>query len=569
MRLTAQVHCPRSARGFELPAWTILLALGALLAAFPGRAADRLAQVPKWSRFEQTFNSTADYPNPAQDTDLRVVFTSPSGSSRVVDGFWDGGSTWRVRFAPDELGPWIYSTTCSDSKNKGLHAQSGGFLCTASRGQTVFERHGPLHLSFNGRYLMHDDTTPFFWMGDTAWNGPLLSTAEDWALYIRERKRQKFTVVQWVATQFRAAPEGNREKQLAFTGREAIVINPRFFQFLDEKTDALDRAGILSAPVLLWAIGGGSNPSVNPGFALPEDQAILLARYMVARWGANNVVWILGGDGDYRGEKADRWKRIGREVFSEPKHAPVTLHPGGMQWIGEEFAQEDWFNILGYQSGHGDDDKTLQWIFDGPAARDWGKKPARPFINLEPPYENHLAYQSHKPHSPENVRRAIYWSLLSSPTAGVTYGGHGVWGWDDGSSPPTDHPSTGVPLPWQRALHMPAAEQMAHVVSLFTALEFWRLRPWPELLAGQPGTEAPGRHIAAARTERGDLAVVYVPEDRSVSLLKSALPHEFKAQWFDPRSGQESAAPADARGGALSFATPAEGDWVLLLRAGK
>ncbi|MEZ4664190.1 MAG: DUF4038 domain-containing protein [Caldilineaceae bacterium] len=58
---------------------------------------------------------------------------------------------------------------------------------------------------------------------------------------------------------------------------------------------------------------------------------------------------------------------------------------------------------------------------------------------MEPPYENHVAYQSGQPHDAHSVRRAMYWSLLNAPTAGVTYGGHGVWGWDDGSTPPVDH----------------------------------------------------------------------------------------------------------------------------------
>ena len=38
---------------------------------------------------------------------------------------------------------------------------------------------------------------------------------------------------------------------------------------------------------------------------------------------------------------------------------------------------------------------------------------------------------------------------------GVSYGGHGVWGWDDGSAPPVAHPNPGVPLPWREALRMP------------------------------------------------------------------------------------------------------------------
>ena len=103
----------------------------------------------------------------------------------------------------------------------------------------------------------------------------------------------------------------------------------------------MDRAGLLNVPVMLWAINGGSNPQVEPGVSLPDEQAILLARYMLARWGANNVLWILAGDGDYRGPNAQKWKKIGRAVFGDiPQHAPVTMHPGGMQWVWEEFKDE-------------------------------------------------------------------------------------------------------------------------------------------------------------------------------------------------------------------------------------
>ncbi|MEK7676103.1 MAG: DUF4038 domain-containing protein [Verrucomicrobiota bacterium] len=529
----------------------------------------RLTLVSRWDRFERTFESQVAYANPLQDAELRVVFTSPAGDSHRVYGFWDEGRAWRVRFAPNEFGKWIYSTSCSDTKNGGLHNQSGSFICTAPTGRTRFDLHGPVQLSRDRRYLAHEDGTPFFWLGDTAWNGALLSTDEEWDFYLRERARQKFTAVQWVTTQWRASPAGDRERQPAFTGQGRIRINPRFFQRLDAKVEALNRAGLLSAPVLLWAIGGGSNPRINPGFSLPEDQAIKLARYMVARWGANDVLWILAGDGDYRGEKADRWKRIGRAVFGDGPRAPVVLHPGGMHWVLGEFREEPWLDIQGYQSGHGDDDRTLQWIFSGPPATDWMKEPARPFINLEPPYENHIAYQSKTRISDFTTRRAVYWSLLVAPTAGVTYGGHGIWGWDDGTKAPTDHPGTGIPLPWPRALVMPGAEQMTHLANLLTGIDFWRLRPAPEILATQPGHESPKRYTAAARSEAGDLVVIYVPEDRTVDLLQKALPQNFTASWFNPRTGQRAPVVAVVNDKSIQFATPTEGDWVLVLETKK
>ncbi|MCI0746571.1 MAG: DUF4038 domain-containing protein [Verrucomicrobia subdivision 3 bacterium] len=524
--------------------------------------------VARWQRFETTLQSAADYTNPVQQASLTATFTSPSGKKHKVYGFWDGEKTWKIRFAPNEKGKWTYSTECSDKANNGLNVKTGEFNCAGPSGSSRFDKHGPIRVSNDQRYLAHDDDTPFFFLADTAWNGALLSSDSDWDLYIKERTRQKFTAVQWVTTQWRASPEGDRNKDLAYTGSNSIAINPKFFQRLDQKADALTKAGLLNVPVLLWAIAGGSNPRVNPGVSLPDDQAILLARYMVARWQANPVLWILAGDGDYRREKAEKWKRIGRAVFNGISHAPVTMHPGGMQWVWNEFKDEDWYGVVGYQSGHGDDDKTLRWMTEGPLTEDWTKMPHRPLINLEPPYENHIAYQSKIPISPEIVRRAIYWTLLNNPTAGVTYGGHGVWGWDDGTKPPADHPGTGIPLPWQKALTMPAAEQMAYVYDFFTTNDFHRLRPTPVFVVNNPGKDKPAKFVTAARTDQKDTLIVYVPEDRTIEIKLNALPPSPNITWINPRNGQKSPAVAVVTTDTCQFPTPEEGDWLLLMKTG-
>jgi hypothetical protein len=549
-----------------------LWAMATLGLALAGCATWETRPVPvvaKWDRLELTFQSSRLYANALQQVRLQAVFKSPSGEARKVEGFWDGGYVWRMRFAPNEAGDWTYTTACTDHENTGLQGRQGRFVCTAPTGKNRFTQHGPVQVSQDRCSLAHEDGTPFFWLADTAWNGPLLSTPDEWRDYLQERVRQKFTAVQWVTTQWRAAPKGDRLHETAFDGRDSIALNLDFFRRLDQKIDALSQAGLLSAPVLLWAIGGGSNPQVNPGYSLPEDQAILLARYQVARWGAHPVIWILAGDGDYRGPRAERWKKIGRAVFGDAPHAPVVLHPGGRQWIMNEFRQESWLDICGYQSGHGDDDRTLRWMIAGPPATDWKNQPPRPFINLEPPYENHLAYQSRTRISAFTTRRAIYWSLLLAPTAGVSYGGHGVWGWDDGTQPPVDHPSTGIPLPWPKAMRMPAAEQMTVLADFFTAIKFPQLRPAPELLTVQPGAAEPRRFIAAARSDREPFAVIYTPEDSSVEVRRSAVPSHLEAVWLDPRTGAHHPASPAPRSNSWQFTTPDAGDWILWLKFAK
>lgn len=524
------------------------------------------ADVPLWGHFEQAFIGTQMYANPFQDVTAQALFTAPSGKTQPIDLFWNGGHEWRVRFMPDETGVWRFEVTCSDSKNSGLHGQSGDFTCSPSTGKTRFEQHGRLQLSDNRRYLSHADGTPFFWLGDTAWNGPLCSTPEDWNFYLTQRKRQQFTAVQWVATQWISAPGGDWTGELAYSGHERILVHPSFFQRLDQKIVAMNRAGLLSVPIMLWA-AHWSNEAVNarnPGYALPEDQAIRLARYMLARWGAYHTVWLLPGDGDYRGERAERWKRIGRAVFADTTQALIGLHPGGMQWNMAEFREETWLTLVGYQSGHGDDDHTFEWLVEGPPSSDWQNVPARPVINLEPPYEDHIAYQSRRRHDDYSVRRALYWSLLVSPTAGVTYGGHGIWGWDDGSAPPIGHDNTGIPRPWQQALMLPAAGQLQHLTQLMISLPWWQLRPAQDVLALQPGSDAKRYFVAAARAE--DLLLLYLPDNDRVQLRVGTLGLNASAMWINPRTGHHLAAHSEQHEDTLRFNTPGQGDWLLLIQ---
>src|SRR5918999_2664142 len=94
--------------------------------------------VPRWQRFELSLDSTATYTNPVQQAALTATFNAPSGQKHKVYGFWDGEKKWKVRFAPNEKGKWTYQTECSDSANKGLHAQRGELTCTDPSGDSRF-----------------------------------------------------------------------------------------------------------------------------------------------------------------------------------------------------------------------------------------------------------------------------------------------------------------------------------------------------------------------------------------------------------------------------------------------
>jgi hypothetical protein len=151
----------------------------------------------------------------------------------------------------------------------------------------------------------------------------------------------------------------------------------------------------------------------------------------------------------------------------------------------------------------------------------------------------------------------------------VSYGGHGVWGWDDGTKAPTDHSGTGTAMPWQKALTMPAAEQVKYMHDFFTTNDFWRLRPTPMFVVNNPGRTDPKRYVAAARSDNKDVMVVYIPEDRTIEIKLDSLPPSPQISWLSPRNGESSPAVAVVTTDTVQFPTPSEGDWLLLMRSGK
>lgn len=487
------------------------------------------------ARYETSFKGVLAYPNPVQDVQVALEFAS-NGQTRTVEAFWDGGQTWRARFSPDMCGHWTWRSRCSLPEDSGLHGRRGEFECTELPTSNPFLRHGPLRVSASRHHLIHADGEPFFWLGDTAWNGPLKSDEQDWAGYLSDRAAKGFNVIQFIATHWIGAT-GDAEGRAAYQGGDKIRIEPAFFQRMDRRVDMINKSGMIAAPVLAWdAAWNTESTHLNPGNTLSEAQLTLLIRYLVSRYGAHQVVWILAGDGIYADDEAERWRRIGRAALNRTRNL-ATMHPAGKLWAAPEFRHEPWFNLNGYQSGHWNDDDNARWINEGPPNKDWATQPACPHINLEPCYEDHIAFTSGRAIDAHDVRRACYWSLLASPPAGITYGAHGVWSWETSAAIPLNHPHSGIAKPWHEAMHLPGSRCMAHLKAIFSSLDWWRLYPCPDLLRHQPGFESPARFISAACSKTHELAMIYSPEGGSVELNASLLKHDVGVQCFNPENG--------------------------------
>jgi hypothetical protein len=127
-----------------------------------------------------------------------------------------------------------------------------------------------------------------------------------------------------------------------------------------------------------------------------------------------------------------------------------------------------------------------------------------------------------------------------------------------------DHPGSGTPLPWKKALTMPGAEQVGALVDFFNSLEWWKLRPAP-MVPANPGAVQPAAFIAGSKSDDRNLCVLYIPQDRTVEVKLDLMPTSPNVSWFNPRTGEKSPAVAVVTQTTCQFPTPAEGDWVLFM----
>ncbi len=384
-------------------------------------------------------------------------------------------------------------------------------------------------------HLIDENGKPFFWLADTAWNLWCKGTPEEWDEYLAHRKAQGFNTIQFVAGWWRGSMNPIHGRPFDLDG-DKLVFNESAWKSLDLLFEKIREAGLVASPIMLWAL-----TDIDPGQVLSEEQCIEVARKQLERWNAPNVVWMLGGDGNYTSPEAEaRWKRIGRAVFDERDDVLATLHPCGVTWVGDAFADEPWYRIATIQSGHGSVDDDLRFLVDGEYARAH-ERLKMPFLNLEPNYEDARSYIERKHLTAYHVRRASYWSLLVAPPAGITYGIGSIWMWArEAGEIAENHDESWVGKPWREELDAPGAQSMSVLRAFFEELPWTRLRPAQELLVRQPGREDLEAWQCVAATPEGDCLVAYTPKKVSLRIDASKMKPGLTLYSVDPVSGEWS-----------------------------
>jgi hypothetical protein len=241
---------------------------------------------------ELEFSAKTSAGDPFLETEIDVIFSEPDGGGEVaVPAFWAGTGQWKVRYAPRRVGrhPWRVAVTSGQTV---LGEPYRGVLEAAPyTGANALLRHGPVRLSENGRHFAHADGTPFFWLADSWWHGMTSRLTDDgFRTLVSDRVVKGFNVIQLaVANPCDIAPfdeRGGNEAGHAWT-EDFGTINPAYWDLTDRRITYLVDHGLMPSVVASW------------GYYvhfMGADKMRRHWRYMIARYGAFPVAWILCGE---------------------------------------------------------------------------------------------------------------------------------------------------------------------------------------------------------------------------------------------------------------------------------
>lgn len=526
---------------------------------------------------EFSLTATQPYRDGSAEVEVDVLFIGSAGEWRVP-AFWAGGNTFRVRFAGPAPGRYEWRSIATNEADAGLHDRRGELEVSPYEGPAGLYRHGRLRVAQSRRTLEHADGTPFFWLGDTWWMG--LTTRFDWPhgvkAMVADRVAKGFNLVQIVAGPL---PDFDAEtatwhRQQANEGGwpwhpDWAGLNPAYYDQADLKLAYMVEQGLLPCIVGMW------------GYYLPFMGVERVKRHwrnLVARYGAYPVIWCLAGEvnmptyshfGDQAKRAADKeqqevgWTEVARYVRQiDPFHNPVSCHPSHPD-SRAMLRDETLVDVDMLQTGHSSYASLRPSVETVCACL--AKEPPLPVVNSEVCYENIMGG------SQQEVQRFLFWTSITSGSAGHTYGAQGIWAMSSRFDPFDGTTGSWGDGFWQDVMHLAGSGQVA------LGRKFFERYPWQRFVPRhEPTVEQQGRKWAFATGIPGQVAVFYLAatcmegDFRGVQGGKLQIEPgtHYQAYFFNPRTGEDrpvGPVTPDADSAWPVPSRPTMEDWVLVL----
>ena len=381
-------------------------------------------------------------------------------------------------------------------------------------------------------YLTTKDGKPFFWLADTGWELFHRLSREEAVHYLDVRKQQGFNVIMAVAL---AEIDGIRQpnyygdvpfkdlKTLTWAETEGNDPNDaEQYDYWDNVDFVIKEAAKRNIYIGLLPAWGDK---VVPGAAGPviftnRENTYPYAKKLAERYkNQNNIIWILGGDRpavygsgsnikDYR----PVWRAMAeaiQDVYG--KNVFIAYHPG---WHTSEYFKEkdSWLNMNAIQSGHGSRESQ---VWDSVRA-DLKSIPRRPFMDLEPSYEDHpvnprdgkWTRQGRGYFNDYDVRARIYRGVFAG-ACGAVYGHHQVWQFLDTTRNPPVFVGDTI-IGWKKSIQNKGAWQMQYLKKLMYSRDVNRIED-SLLVASYRGSNYKDA-IIATKNVSGKYAMIYLPQ---------------------------------------------------------
>jgi hypothetical protein len=458
-----------------------------------------------WREWEISLTSASAYARPYTDVDVWADFIHESGRTLRRPAFWDGGRTWKIRFASPALsGRWTWRSA-SSCQDVGLVGQTGDVISEPGPPtEHRFYRHGFWHMSPGGRSLVHADGTPAVLVADTAWALPWRATEEQCRLYAADRRAKGFNAALLMSVQpdMHAHGPGERTADGGFAVGFADLaaghlteLDPRYYQDLDTLLAILVDYQIV--PVLQPVFQGYGWKGLSvAGTVVPPAEYARYCRYLVARYGARPVLYLVGADGSgYEpqvaagGREVEQW-----DAYGQPTGIHYRPH-------ADNRAHQDapWLDFQWCQTGH------IGEHLPDRVADMWRNAPVRAVANGEPTYE----------HMGKPGRAAGWWqgheawsNLCAGGTMGVVYGAGSLWQWrlhreEAGHEAWCVAEGAG----WLEALDFAGSAHVGRLAQLLDGLPLTDMAPNWQVTLGRRGLLVPGRLFIGYQEEGGPLRV--------------------------------------------------------------
>ena len=424
---------------------------------------------------------------------------------------------------------------------------------------------GKLRVAANHRYLEYDDGTPFFYLGDTAWELFHRLNREEAQYYLSNRAAKGFTVIQAVAlAELGGTNFPNTYGDLPLIDRDPSRPNEGYFRHVDQIVQYAEELGLFMGMLPTW--GSYWKLDGRDTAIFTAENARAYGRFIGERYRDNAIIWILGGDQNIESEEERaiiEAMALGIREGDGGAHL-ITFHPRGPGRSSEFLAAAEWLDFNMCQTSHGAHDHDTGLFID----HDYALEPPKPTVDGEPRYESmavgfyYREISRYDRFDDYDVRQAAYWALTAG-ACGHTYGNNNIWQmWT-----PERKPAIWANIPWYEALDHPGAFQMGHMRRLFESRPFQDLIPDQSMILDGPSSG--GAKIRAARSINGTFAFIYSPRGEQFTIDKRV----FKAlgveeYWFDPRYGCTYSIHTATNAAFQTYAPPTSGrgnDWILIM----